>query len=262
MAHVTSDDKRLWNKWLEERNHEACDELIRRYLPLVHYHVQRIAVGLPRNVQKDDLISHGLVGLYDALEKFNPERDLKFDTYASFRVRGAIIDGLRKEDWLPRTMREKIKKIDAATEMLEQRYNRYVTSEEVAKELEMDSDEVAHIMTEHVASHLLSIDEKNQESDRHETYATTIEDKQTKTPEQHTFELATKHELASLIHQLSEKEQLVISLFYYEEMTLTEIGQILNLSTSRISQIHSKSIFRLQQAMKKNKHLLTRSFNE
>ncbi len=259
MAQITSeDDKRLWDKWVEERSDDVCNELIRRYLPLVHYHVQRIAIGLPRSVQRDDLFSHGLVGLYDALEKFNPELDLKFDTYASFRVRGAIIDGLRKEDWLPRTMREKIKKVETVTEMLEQRYGRYVTSVEVANELEMDSHEVEHIMSEHLASNLLSIDEQTHESERHETFAATIEDKQTKTPEQHSFEVATKQELASVIQGLSEKEQLVISLFYYEEMTLTEIGQILNLSTSRISQIHSKAIFRLQQAMKQNEHYLTR----
>ncbi|MCM3713218.1 FliA/WhiG family RNA polymerase sigma factor [Halalkalibacter oceani] len=256
------EEKRLWKQWFEERSHDACDELIRRYLPLVHYHVQRISVGLPRSVQKDDLISHGLMGLYDALEKFNPERDLKFDTYASFRVRGAIIDGLRKEDWLSRTMREKIKKIDAATEMLEQRYGRNVTSEEVAAELEMDSQEVEQLIAEQLASHRLSIYEPTQEDERNETYASVIEDKQTKTPEEHTMELATKQELARLIEGLSEKEQLVISLFYFEELTLTEIGQILQLSTSRISQIHSKSIFRLQQAMRPDREKRARSFDE
>ncbi|TWI55183.1 FliA/WhiG family RNA polymerase sigma factor [Halalkalibacter nanhaiisediminis] len=259
MAHVTSEaDKKLWDMWLKDRSDDACNELIRRYMPLVNYHVQRIAVGLPRSVQKDDLTSHGLIGLYDALEKFNPERDLKFDTYASFRVRGAIIDGLRKEDWLPRTMREKIKKVEAVTEMLEQRHGRYVTSEEVAKELEMDSDDVAQIMTEQFVANLLSIDEKTNETDRNETFTATLEDKQSKTPEQLIFEQATKQELAKMIQDLSEKEQIVISLFYYEEMTLTEIGQILNLSTSRISQIHSKSIFRLQQAMKQHKDYLLR----
>jgi RNA polymerase sigma factor for flagellar operon FliA len=252
MGHVIAvEDGKLWDKWLTERSHDACDELIRRYMPLVHYHVQRISIGLPKNVQRDDLISHGLLGLYDALEKFQPERDLKFDTYASFRVRGAIIDGLRKEDWLPRSMREKIKKVESTMEMLEQRNGRYVTSEEVAKELNMDNNDVVQVMTEYFTSNILSIDERSQDTERNETYAATIEDKITKTPERYSSEIETKQELAKVIEQLPEKERLVISLFYFEEMTLTEIGQILNLSTSRISQIHSKSLFRLQQAMKK-----------
>ncbi|MFC0558582.1 FliA/WhiG family RNA polymerase sigma factor [Halalkalibacter alkalisediminis] len=252
MGHVTAvEDRKLWDKWFAERSHDACDELIRRYMPLVHYHVQRISVGLPKNVQKDDLTSHGLVGLYDALEKFQPERDLKFDTYASFRVRGAIIDGLRKEDWLPRSMRDKIKKVEAVTEKLEQRNGRYVKSEEVAKELEIDSLEVEKIKADYFSSSSLSIDEQSHDTERNETYAATIEDKVTRTPEQHSSDLETKKELAKMIDQLPEKERLVISLFYYEELTLTEIGQILNLSTSRISQIHSKSLFRLQQEMKK-----------
>ncbi|WP_100404462.1 FliA/WhiG family RNA polymerase sigma factor [Bacillus solitudinis] len=256
MAHAnTSDEKKLWDSWLTDRDNDACDSLIRLYMPLVHYHVQRISVGLPKNVMKDDLLSHGLMGLFDALEKFEPSRDLKFDTYASFRVRGAIIDGLRKEDWLPRSMREKIKKVEAMTERLEQITGRNVTCSEVAKELEMDSDEVAQIMTESFVSNMLSIDEPTQESDRQETHAASIEDKRMITPEKSLVEAATKEELAVVVSQLSEKEQLVISLFYYEEMTLTEIGQILNLSTSRISQIHSKALFRLQQAM--NKQLLS-----
>lgn len=250
MAQV-AEDRKLWDKWLSERSNEACEELIQRYMPLVHYHVQRVFVGLPKSVQKEDLISHGLLGLYDALQKFNPDRDLKFDTYASFRVRGAIIDGLRKEDWLPRSMRDKIKKVEATTEKLEQAYGRYITSDEVADELNMDKHEVEQIMTEYYTASLLSIDEKTQDSEKNETYAGSIEDKQTKKPEEHLEELTTKQELALIIKQLSEKEQMVISLFYFEEMTFTEIGHILNLSTSRISQIHSKSLFRLKQAMKK-----------
>jgi RNA polymerase sigma factor for flagellar operon FliA len=252
MGTTTVEEKLLWDKWIAERCQTTCDELIRRYIPLVQYHVQRISVGLPKSVQKDDLKSDGLVGLYDALEKFDPTRDLKFDTYASFRIRGAILDGLRKEDWISRSMREKIKKIEATTEKLEQVNSRFVTSEEVAKKLDMDRQEVEQIMTEYVSANLLSIDEQAKESERNETYGSLIEDRQTKTPEQHSFEKETKKELIKVIKQLSEKEQLVISLFYYEEMTLTEIGQILDLSTSRISQIHSKSLFKLQQAMKKN----------
>ncbi|MFA9456071.1 FliA/WhiG family RNA polymerase sigma factor [Halalkalibacter sp. AB-rgal2] len=252
MAQVAADQK-IWDKWIEERSREACNDLIQHYMPLVHYHVQRISIGLPKNVQREDLISHGMFGLYDALEKFNPERDLKFDTYASFRIRGAIIDGLRKEDWLPRSIRDKIKKVESTIEKLEQLYGRFITSEEVAKELNIDKAEVEQVMTEYYTASLLSMDERPQDQDRNETYATTLEDRQTKKPEDKMVEEATKQELAEVVKRLTEKEQLVISLFYFDEMTFTEIGQILNLSTSRISQIHSKALFRLQQVMKKKR---------
>lgn len=244
------DEQKLWERWRTQRDTEAAESLIRFYMPLVKYHVNRISAGLPKNVSKDDLTSHGLIGLYDALEKFDMDRDLKFDTYASFRIRGAIIDSLRKEDWLPRSLREKAKKVEAAIENLEQKKGRYVTAEEVAIELNLPVEEVTHVMSESFFANMLSMDEETNESDRNETYKATIEDKKTKTPEQEIVQEATKEELAKVIKNLNEKEQMVISLFYFEELTLTEIGQVLDLSTSRISQIHSKALFRLQQAMK------------
>lgn len=245
------DEEKLWQKWIHEKDSESADALIRLYMPLVQYHVSRIFSSLPRNVNKDDLMSHGLLGLYDALEKFDPERDLKFDTYASFRIRGAILDGLRKEDWLPRSMREKAKKIDAAIEKLEQKLGRYVTSAEVASELNLPEEEVMQIMSESFFANMLSIDEKTNDSDREETFKSTIEDKNSPTPEEQILKDSVREELENVIKSLNEKEQLVISLFYFEELTLTEIGQVLDLSTSRISQIHSKAIFRLQQVLKK-----------
>ncbi|MEK4565290.1 FliA/WhiG family RNA polymerase sigma factor [Alkalihalobacillus sp. FSL R5-0424] len=246
-----SKEEKMWEDWFNDRSREACDHLVRMYLPLVQFHVQRISIGLPGSVRKDELTSHGLYGLLDALEKFDPNRDLKFDTYASFRVRGAIIDGLRKEDWLSRSMREKIKRVEAASEKLEQQEGRYVSSAEVAEFLHMDESDVAQIMAEQFVANILSIDEPTQEAERQESFAATIEDKLTKTPEATLMESATKDELAEVIAGLTEKEQLVISLFYYEELTLTEIGHILELSTSRISQIHSKALFKLRQVMEK-----------
>ncbi|WP_216827965.1 FliA/WhiG family RNA polymerase sigma factor [Alkalihalobacterium elongatum] len=245
------EEQKLWEKWIGKKDNEAADSLIRLYMPLVKYHVSRVASGLPRNVNKDDLMSHGMLGLYDALEKFDSQRDLKFDTYASFRVRGAIIDGLRKEDWLPRSLREKSKKVEATIERLEQTLGRYVNASEVADELGSTEEEITHIMSESFYANMLSIDEKTNDLDREETYKSTIEDKRALTPEESVIADATKKELARVIQNLNEKEQLVISLFYFEELTLTEIGQVLELSTSRISQIHSKALFRLQQVLKK-----------
>ncbi|OEH91286.1 FliA/WhiG family RNA polymerase sigma factor [Bacillus solimangrovi] len=239
-----------WNNWLNGRDSQAGDALIRQYMPLVNYHVQRISVGLPRNVGKEDLKSYGLLGLYDALEKFDHSRDLKFDTYASFRVRGAIIDGLRKEDWLPRSMREKYKKVEATIDQLEQKLMRNVTSKEISITLEMDEDEVNSIIMEGFFANVLSIDESNKEAEEvKESIGYTIPDTKTDTPESSLLRNELHKQLADEIKNLNEKEQLVISLFYQDELTLTEIGHVLGLSTSRISQIHSKALFKLKKPL-------------
>lgn len=243
--------KQDWERWTTSRDSAACDRLVKAYLPLVEYHVQRIGSNLPRNVQLDDLRSNGMLGLYDALEKFDYKRELKFDTYASFRIRGAIIDGLRQEDWLPRSMRDKIKKVDQATEKLEQKYGRYVSALEVANYLGLKEEEVLNVMKESFVANQLSIDEPTQDSDKEETFTQNLIDEKSLTPEQSLEKKAQIEELVNIIQSLNEKEQLVISLFYFEELTLTEIGEILNLSTSRISQIHSRTIFKLQQKFKR-----------
>lgn len=245
----------LWEKWIQSRDPHAGDSLIRQYLPLVQYHVQRISVGLPQGVNRDDLKSFGMMGLFDALEKFDHTRDLKFDTYASFRIRGAILDGLRKEDWLPRSLREKSKKIDAATEQLEQEYMRNVTVKEVAEHVGMTEEEVQTTVSESFFANVLSMDETNNDSDEtKEAAGYNIKDKQSITPEEEVVKNEWYVELADGIKELNDKEQMVISLFYKEELTLTEIGQVMELSTSRISQIHSKALFKLKNILNKIIH--------
>jgi RNA polymerase sigma factor for flagellar operon FliA len=245
-----NEDQIYWQKWTESRDSHAGDSLMRIYLPLVNFHVQRISIGLPKSVNKDDLISLGMLGLYDALEKFDPSRDLKFDTYASFRIRGAIIDGLRKEDWLPRSSREKSKRIDSVIEKLEQKHMRTVTPKEVADELGMTEEEVQQTVTEGFFANVLSLDDglKDQD-DLSDSPKYTIKDDKTLTPEEKMLKEELVDKLVSVIEQLNEKEQLVISLFYKEELTLTEIGQVMDLSTSRISQIHSKALFKLKKIL-------------
>ncbi|MGP4080204.1 FliA/WhiG family RNA polymerase sigma factor [Pseudalkalibacillus sp. R45] len=240
-----------WDNWSKFRDKDSCEALLEMHLPLVQYHVQRIAVGLPRNVNKDELRSHGLLGLYDALKKFDPTRDLKFDTYASFRIRGAILDGLRREDWLPRSLREKTKKIESTIERMEQEQMRSVTASEVAVEVGMTEEDVLTIMSESFLANVLSIDEENKDSDSNEKVGYTIEDKKVDTPETLMLTHELHEHLSKIIEDLNEKEQLVVSLFYYEELTLTEIGQVLNLSTSRISQIHSKALYKLRNVLAK-----------
>ncbi|KAA0547912.1 FliA/WhiG family RNA polymerase sigma factor [Bacillus sp. BGMRC 2118] len=250
MTQVSSNEDQIhWQKWTESRDTHAGDSLIRLYMPLVNFHVQRIAVGLPKSVNRDDLMSLGMLGLYDALEKFDPKRDLKFDTYASFRIRGAIIDGLRKEDWLPRSSREKSKKIDSVIEKLEQQHMRTVTPGEVARELGMTEDEVQQTVTEGFFANVLSLDDGLKDDDATDSPKFTIKDEKTLTPEEKMLKDELVDKLTSVIEQLNDKEQLVVSLFYKEELTLTEIGQVMGLSTSRISQIHSKALFKMKKIL-------------
>lgn len=249
MQPTSKEEQQLWQRWVAERDPRAGDLLIKKYTPLVSYHVQRISTGLPKNVSRDELTSLGMMGLFDALNKFDLSRDLKFDTYASFRVRGAIIDGLRKEDWLPRSAREKAKKLESQIEMLEQQLQRHVTPEEIAKELGVDTDDVYQTMQEHFMSNILSMDEYSSEQDDSDGKSFVIRDDQIRTPEQEVVQAELLGDLVECIKDLNEKEQQVLSLFYTEELTLTEIGEMLNLSTSRISQIHSKALFKLRNLL-------------
>lgn len=254
MARTTfHEHQELWEKWIEQRDMEACNQLMHEYQPLVHYHVQRIGAGLPKSVRRDDLWSHAMAGLYDAMKKFDFSRDLKFDTYASFRIKGSILDGLRQQDWMPRSLREKSKKLEETTEMLEQKHGRYVTEEEVAQQMNVTTAEVRKVSSESFFANVLSMDEESAEGDKSESFKVALRDEKTLSPEDIMMKEASIQELAEVIQSLNEKEKMVVSLFYTEEMTLTEIGEIMSLSTSRISQIHSKALFKLKQALEKRK---------
>jgi RNA polymerase sigma factor FliA len=238
----------LWKKWQKEKDQDAGNELVKYYMPLVHYQVNRISAHLPKSVSKQEITSLAFMGLVDALEKFDMDRDLKFDTYASFRIRGAIIDGLRKEDWLPRSVRDKAKRIENATSVLEQKLNRKPTTEEIAKEVGMSLVEVEEVLKDYLFANILSIEEKVNDEDESnkEGIGYVLADEHARLPENELIQKEKIKELIEAIKKLNEKEQLVISLFYDKELTLTEIGEVLGLSTSRISQIHSKAIIKLR----------------
>lgn len=246
-----AEEQVIWERWNSFKDPEAGNLLVKKYMPLVTYHVQRISVGLPRSVFKDDLKSLGMVGLFDALEKFEPHRDLKFDTYASFRIRGAILDGLRKEDWLPRSTREKAKRIEAAIERLEQKLMRSATINEIAEESGLGEEEVTNAMNEHFFANVLSMDEHPRDHEDKDGQSFVLMDNKAEIPEEKILKDELLQEMAEMVSRLNEKEQLVLSLFYKEELTLTEIGQVMELSTSRISQIHSKALFKLRELMDK-----------
>ncbi len=243
----------LWKKWKNENDEQAANELVRSYMYLVTYHVDRISVNLPRNVSRDDLESFAFMGLFDAIKKFEPERELKFDTYASFRIRGSIIDGLRKEDWLPRSLREKAKQIEDISHQLEQKLQRTPNSTEIAEHLDMKAEEVEAIMNASLFANVLSIDGKrHHELNEHdEEMAFNIPDEDALDPDELVVNKEVQEILVEKIKKLNKNEQLVVSLFYYDGLTMTEIGEVLDLTTSRISQIHKSAIFKLRKALSK-----------
>ncbi|SET41002.1 RNA polymerase sigma factor for flagellar operon FliA [Salinibacillus kushneri] len=241
----------IWNKWQQHKDEDAGNELVALYMPLVDYHVKRIAAHLPKNVSRQEVKSLGLLGLVDAIEKFDYNRDLKFDTYASFRIRGSIMDGLRREDWLPRTVRDKAKKMEVVAEDLEQVLGREPQPEEIADRMGISSQEVLSTLKDSLYANTLSLEEKSNDEDNQssEGIGYMIPDEKVSLPEDQMIDQEKVSELADAIQHLNEKEQMVVSLFYQEELTLTEIGEVLELSTSRISQIHSRAIFKLRKIL-------------
>lgn len=252
ISYGSETEQQYWNSWFYKKDNEAANELMRMYMHVVEYHTQRIAAHLPSSVSRDDVRSFGYTGLYDALQKFEPSRDLKFETYASFRVRGAIMDGLRKEDWLPRTVRDKVKKIEAAAAALEQSLERKPTSMEIAKSTGLSRDEVEEAVRDALFSNVLSMDDKPAlpKQDKQDT-SYVLPDLKTPQPEEAMLQKELLSQLTDSIKQLNDHEQLVISLFYKEELTFTEIGHILELTTSRISQIHKRAVFKLRESLAK-----------
>lgn len=250
----TQNVKRLWDQWdNNERSEQVANGLIAHYMYIVDYHVERVASHIPASFDRNDLKSLGLMGLYDALMKFDTSRNLKFSTYATIRVRGSIIDGLRKEDWLPRSLRDQTKRIENATKLLEQQLKRTPEAKEIAQELDIDVQEVEETMSHALFANVISLDStlKATEDDKDSEISDMIEDDDVIQPDEQLVFNELTTELIEQLKILNENEQLVISLFYEQELTLTEIGEVLNLTTSRISQIHKQAIFKLRKTLTK-----------
>jgi RNA polymerase sigma factor, FliA/WhiG family len=245
----------MWQAWKEYGDLEAKKSLIEHYLPLVDYVTNRMAIGLPKNVMKEDLASNGVMGLIDAIEKFDYLRGLQFETYASWRIRGAIIDGLRQGDWVPRSVREKAKRVEDAYQVLEQKYMRSVTDAEVSAYLQVSEKEFAAMLQDISVAAICSLEDPIREEES-ETRLTMLVDDKAKNPDYKVHEFYLKESLVKGIDRLTEKERTVISLFYYEELSLSEIAEVMSLSPSRISQLHSKAILRLRGALAKHKEQL------
>lgn len=225
---------------------------------MVDFVANRLAIGLPKNILKEDLVSYGIMGLIDAIEKFDYMRGLQFETYASWRIRGAIIDGLRQGDWVPRSIREKAKKIEEAYQLLEQQFLRSVSDAEICTYLQISDQDFQQMLQEVAVTTICSIDEPIREEES-ETRLSLIIDEKAKNPEHKVNEFFLKEVITKAIERLTEKERTVVSLFYYEELSLSEIAEVMSLSPSRISQLHSKAILRLRGSISRFKAQL---FNE
>jgi RNA polymerase sigma factor for flagellar operon FliA len=255
-SHLSNMD--LWKQWKEEELIEAKKALTEYYIPLVDFVSNRLAIGLPKNIYKEDLVSYGIMGLIDAIEKFDYQRGLQFETYASWRIRGAIIDGLRQGDWVPRSVREKAKKIEDAYQKLEQKHLRSVTDVEISQYLQITEAEFQQMVQDVAITTICSIDEPIREEES-ETRLSLLIDEKAKNPEDKVNEFFLKETLAKAIERLTEKERIVVSLFYFDELSLSEIAEVMSLSPSRISQLHSKAILRLRGTLGRMKIQL---FNE
>ena len=228
------------------------ERLLERYTPLIRYVVERLSVGLPKNVDHDDLMSAGVLGLLDAYDKFDPNKGTKFETYAVWRIKGAVLDQLRALDWASRSVRRKAREVEASTRRLDQRLGRAATDEEVAKEAKMTLADYHRLMDQVRGAVLLSLDEtRSPEEGDSLGLADVIEDPNAPDVLARLEEEETRIVLLDTLNRLPEQERIVVALYYYEHMTLREIGMTLGISESRVSQVHSRAVLRLRARVRR-----------
>ncbi|MFA5802895.1 MAG: RNA polymerase sigma factor WhiG [Thermoleophilia bacterium] len=243
----------LWRRYKEDADPKARDRLILNYAPLVKYVAGRMGTNFPSHVDESDLISYGLLGLIGAIERFDLSRNIKFETYAITRVKGSILDELRSLDWVPRSVRSMARQIEKSSASLENKLHRAPTDEELAKDLNLTMQEFHEALTRISSSSMVALEELwTISSTGTESVALidTIEDKSSKDPAKVVDITEVKERLAHAISNLPEREKIVIALYYYEGLTLREIGDVLGVTESRISQLHTKAILRLKGRLK------------
>jgi RNA polymerase sigma factor for flagellar operon FliA len=246
------DTAALWRDYRtttdEHRKKALRDRLILTYAPLVKFVAGRLGASLPSHVDEQDLVSYGLLGLIGAIERFDPDREIKFETYAISRIRGSIIDELRSLDWVPRSVRTRAREIERAIAELEKRLMRAPTDEEIADKIGITVEELEESLTDISRTSMASIDEIWSPSAGGDQIALidTIEDEHGPNPEIDLEQGEMKEALGEAIARLPEREKLVITLYYYEELTLREIGEVLGVTESRVSQLHTKAVLRLK----------------
>ena len=231
---------------------ENREEVIKQYSPMIKYVANRIAMRLPPHIEVDDLISVGVLGLMDAITKYDSSRGAKFKTYAEFRVRGAILDELRSMDWVPRSIRQKASKVDKVVQGLQAKLRRAPEDEEVAKEMGLSLDQFHETLNETKSIPIFSLEDLGiaKESGDQQSLLDCLAGKADADPQTQVRLVELKEIIAKAIDALPEKERLMVSLYYYEELTMKEIGAVLDITESRVSQIHSKAVYRLRTKLK------------
>ncbi len=249
-----TDTAALWAAYKGRGDEHAREQLILNYSPLVKYVAGRLSINLPNTVETSDLISYGIFGLIDAIEKYEPDRGIKFETYAIARIKGAILDELRAMDWVPRSVRARAREIERAYIKLENELRRVPTDAEVAQEIGVSDKELADIFTKLSYTSVISFDElwtSGSEKDEGKTSVlASIADENAENPVESFEREEVKAILADAIEKLPERERLVIALYYYEGLTLKEIGQVLTVTESRVSQLHTKAVLRLRARLR------------
>jgi RNA polymerase sigma factor for flagellar operon FliA len=244
--------KDLWRRYKAEEDQRARERLVLAYAPLVKYVAGRMSSGLPSHVEESDLISYGLLGLISAIERFEPEREIKFETFAITRIKGSIIDELRSLDWVPRSVRARAREIEKANAKLEHELQRAPTDQEIADRLELSLEEFQDSLMRISNSSVVALDELWTVSDASGDQVSlldTIQDPQAVDPAREMDQTEMKDRLADAIARLPEREKLVVALYYYENLTLREIGEVLGVTESRVSQLHTKAVLRLKSRL-------------
>jgi RNA polymerase sigma factor for flagellar operon FliA len=244
-------EEELWRLYRKNGDAEIRDHLIKQYAPLVKYVAGKVAMGMPSNVEFDDLVGYGVFGLFDAIEKFDPDKHVKFKTYAVTRIRGAIFDELRSIDWVPRSVRQKTREIEETIRRLEASLGRAANDQEIADELGMTSKEFEKTMLKISGTSVMSLSDvwyTGEDNDK-VSIADGIEGPNSLNPDMIVEKDEIKRVIIEAIQELPEKEKKVLVLYYYEDLTLKEIGKVLEVTESRISQLHTKAIMRLRSKL-------------
>ncbi|MBA3839249.1 MAG: RNA polymerase sigma factor WhiG [Thermoleophilaceae bacterium] len=244
--------KELWRRYKDEGDERARERLVLAYSPLVKFVAGRMATGLPAHVEEADLISYGLLGLISAIERFDPGRAIKFETFAVQRIKGSVIDELRSLDWVPRSVRARAREIERANAQLEHKLHRAPTDAEMAAALETTVEDFQASLTQISNSSVVALDELWTLSDASGDQVSlldTIQDRDAVDPAREVDRSDMKDRLADAIGRLPEREKLVVALYYYENLTLREIGEVLGVTESRVSQLHTKAVLRLKSRL-------------
>ena len=241
--------KKLWTEYDKSRTPELREKIILEYAPLVKLVAGRLSMYLGYNVEYDDLVSYGIFGLIDAIDKYDYAKEVKFETYASLRIRGAILDQIRKMDWIPRTIRQKQKRIDAVCKNIETRLGRSATDEEIASELGISDDEYLEWQSQMKITNVVSLNEYMEQGAEVPAEGNQFTTSRFDSPEENIEKEELKKVLEESLEQLTEKEKKVILLYYYEDLTLKEISNVLEVSESRISQLHTRALQKMKTKM-------------